>query len=106
MAAPSRMTERHKRLPELALEGRRRFAAHLRAAVCRLTTEEIRLALGDNPKNAGQLRRDIGDIRSGRPERAERIGEKRYYAFCAGLGVDPWAALSGAPAPTLPARVH
>nr|USU31520.1 hypothetical protein NG677_19695 [Methylobacterium sp. OTU13CASTA1] len=46
------------------------------------------------------------DIRSGRPERAERIGEKRFFAFCQGLGVDPWNALSGAPAPTLPALVH
>jgi hypothetical protein len=48
----------------------------------------------------------VTDIRSGRPERAERIGEKRFFAFCQGLGVDPWNALSGAPAPTLPALVH
>ena len=62
--------------------------------------------MGDDPKNAGQLRCDLADIRSGRPERAERIGQKRFFAFCQGLGVCPWAALSGAPAPALPALVH
>lgn len=100
------MTKGHRRLPEFSLEARRRLAAHLRPAVCRLSTDEIRLALGDDPKNAGQLRWDVADIRSGRPERAERIGEKQFFASCAGLGVCPWNALSGAPAPTLPARVH
>ncbi|KQQ13800.1 hypothetical protein ASF59_20165 [Methylobacterium sp. Leaf121] len=51
MAAPApRMTSCHKRLPEFALEARRRLAAHLRPAVCRLSTDESASPSGTIPR--------------------------------------------------------
>lgn len=50
------------------------------------------------------MRRDLGHIRSGKPERWVSIGEKRYLRFYEGLAIDPWSVLGGAPPPVLPPR--
>jgi hypothetical protein len=109
VSAPPRakMTEPHKRVPAYSLEARRRLVAHLRPVVGTMKGETVRLLVGDDPKNASHLRADLGHIKSCRPERAEKIGEKRLFWLCERLGVDPWLALSGAPAPAaVKARVH
>ncbi|WP_454104469.1 hypothetical protein [Methylorubrum extorquens] len=100
------MTEPHKRLPAYSLEARRRMVAHLRPVVAPMSGEEIRLAVRDDEKNDSQLRTDLGHIRSNDAGRHIQIGEKRLFWLCERLGVDPWLALSGAPAPLTVRRVH
>lgn len=70
-----------------------------------MSNEEIQQRCGISATGVGPMRRDLAHIRSPRRERYEAIGEKKYMALCEGLRVDPWLALSGAPAPTT-ARVH
>lgn len=101
MAAPK---SGHKRVSAFTLEMRRRLALHLREHVSRLDNETVQLRCRIPDDDAGTMRRDLGHIRSGKPERWVFIGEKRYLQFYEGLGIDPWSVLGGAPPPVLPPR--
>jgi len=74
-----------------------RLASHIQAAVQGMSTGEI-ARLVDGPDDDGKnVRREIGVIRSGRPERIAGIGFERYLVFFESLKFDPSLAMSGAP---------
>ena len=101
------MTEAHKRLPAYSLEARRRLVAHLQPAIAPMSGEDVCRAVRDDEKNDSQLRTDLGHFSWNDAGRHSLIGEKRLFWLCERLGVDPWLALSGAPAPkVLKPRTH
>ncbi|SFU94295.1 MULTISPECIES: hypothetical protein [unclassified Methylobacterium] len=104
-SAPRRKeTESHKRRSAHSLPIKVSLAAHIQAAVQGMPTGKI-ARLVDGPDDDGKnVRREIGVIRSGRPERIAGIGFERYLVFCESLKVDPALAMTGAP--PVRRRVH
>lgn len=93
-----RTGEAHKRRARCSTSLKVRLADRIQAAIAGRPTEDIRVRLGDSEASKGRLRRDIGDIRSGRPARIEALGFERLLCFCEAFGVDPAAAFQP-PAP-------
>ena len=75
------------------------LASALRPVLSSMPTEQVRTRLGDAA--SGTLRRDLGDIKSCRPERIARLGFERLLFMCSAFQVDPYAALAAAPAGTV-----
>ncbi|MGE8128513.1 hypothetical protein ACQKQD_16180 [Methylobacterium sp. NPDC080182] len=81
-----------------------RLAAHIQAAVQGMPTGDI-ARLVEGPEDDGKnVRREIGAIRSGRPDRIGGIGFERYLVFFESLKLDLGLAMSGAP--PVRRRVH
>ncbi|WP_375462978.1 hypothetical protein [uncultured Methylobacterium sp.] len=81
------------------------MANALAPLVSRMTTEQVRHALGDSLGNLGQLCRDLSDIKSRCPDRLKRIGFERLFWMCDCLSVNPIQAMSASTALNLMA-VH
>lgn len=94
-------TESHKRRSVHSLPLKVLLAAHIQAAVQGMPTGKIARFVEGPDDDGKNVRREIGAIRSGRPD---RIGFECYLVFCESLKLDPGLALSGAP--PVRRRVH
>lgn len=63
----------------------------LAPVVSRLTTEEVRVKIGDSESSAGNTRDDIGHIKA---RRGEAIGLSRLLWICECLDADPHGAIA------------
>lgn len=76
-ASRRKETESHKRRSVHSLPLKVRVAAHIQAAIFGVATAEIARRV-DGPEDDGKnVRREVGIIRSGRPERIAGIGFER-----------------------------
>lgn len=93
IAAPQTLDDPRKRRSPSSLAARIALANTLAPVVSRMSTEQVRSTVGDSAGGAGQLRRDLADIKSRCPERLKRLGFERLFWLCDCLGLDPIRAM-------------
>ncbi|WP_375453462.1 hypothetical protein [uncultured Methylobacterium sp.] len=69
------------------------LARALAPVVNKLSTEAIRIRIGDSQGSIGQLRTDLADIKA---HRVDTLGMSRLLYICECMGIDPWAAIAAA----------
>ncbi|MEE8626813.1 MULTISPECIES: hypothetical protein [Methylobacterium] len=99
------MDDPRKRRSPSSLLARSAMVNAIAPVVSRMTTEQVRQALGDSQGNVGQLRRDLSDIKSRCPDRLRRLGFERLFWMCDRLGLNPILAMQGPVVPKVEA-VH
>lgn len=92
---------RRPQAPVASVRGSQGPSGRLQPLISKLTTEQVRIKLGDG-EGSGALRRDLGHIKSGKAERIAAIGFERLLYMCHRFSVDPVEALTGVAGP----RVH
>ncbi|ARO54063.1 hypothetical protein B2G69_07835 [Methylorubrum zatmanii] len=106
--APQTLDDPRKRLSSSSLSARIAMANAVAPVVSRMSTEQVRAAIGDSAGNTSQLRRDLSDIKSRDGDRLKHIGFDRLFWICDHLGIDPIRAMQ-APIATVtlkPVVVH
>lgn len=88
---PSRRAS-HNRRSAAERDMRLALANALAPIVSRLSTETVRLKLGDSERSAGNTRDDIGHVKA---RRVGEIGLSRLLWMCECLDIDAWAVIAG-----------